>query len=298
MFLQFGTYKFDGIKLPQSWSRSKETMYGQTPIIGSKPVVQQIGEKLEEIELGIFLSSDFCTPKTELDNLHAMRTKGVVSNLVDGSGTNYGKFVITAISEDVVTTLADGYITGITATLNLLEYNTADTVLKQIGKAVSTSKPVSELPLEPIKSNMQVSIETINQGATMSNQLASDVSQGQMSVGKLKKAQTNAQTTLNTLNSAKTQMYKTQKSVLRGANQVRDAINTVNNYVTNVKILTNRLQTATEKIQGIPGAVLGADSLQDYADLTKNAELITIGTQSLNVATAPLAAVVGSREST
>ena len=51
MFLTFANITFQGIKLPQSWDGSFETNYGQIPIIGSKPVVQGTGEKLDEYDI-------------------------------------------------------------------------------------------------------------------------------------------------------------------------------------------------------------------------------------------------------
>ena len=191
MFLQLGTYKFEGIKLPQSWNRSRETIYGQIAIIGSKPVVQNVGEKLEEIELGIFLSSEFCTPKSELEALHSIRIRGVVSNLVDGTGKNYGKFVITSIQEDIVNALPDGYITDISATLRLLEYNTTDSLVKQTGKAFANSNPVATLPLVPIKTPMVLIVTSMKQGSDISKQVSAQIAKGQMTAGKLGQLQGN-----------------------------------------------------------------------------------------------------------
>jgi len=296
MFLQLGTYKFEGIKLPQSWNRSRETLYGQIAIIGSKPVVQNVGEKLEEIELGIFLSSEFCTPKSEMEALHSIRTRGVVSNLVDGTGKNYGKFVITSIQEDIVNALPDGYITDISATLRLLEYNTTESLVKQTGKAFVNSNPVATLPLTVIKTPMVLIVTSIKHGTDISKQISTQIAKGQMSAGKLNRLQQSAQSAIDNFNVATSKIDNARKMIQRGSTQVHMALNQATGTLTNIKILASRIQIATEQINSIPGAILGADSLQDYADLMNNGELLSSGVYALNIASTPFAAVIGSRE--
>lgn len=146
MFLILGTYKFEGVKLPQSWGLTYETEYGQIPIINAKPIVQRVGEKLQTIEIGIFLSADFCKPQDELDGLNASRKAGEVMSLIDGTGRNYGKYVITGISVTNVTNLDNGYPVAISANLSLLEYNSnkIDTVNK--GIALTSNQPIAQRP--------------------------------------------------------------------------------------------------------------------------------------------------------
>ena len=297
MFLQLGTYKFEVGTLPQSWSNSKETLYGQVAIIGGKPVVQQVGEKLEEIELSIFLSSEFCTPKTELEALHAIRTKGVVSQLVDGTGRNYGKFVITSINEDNINALPDGYVTDSSATLHLLEYNTTDSLTLRKGKALSTSKPIAVVPLVPLQSPTMGIMVSMKAGNNISNQLSQQIAKGQMSSGKLSEIQSKSAKAISSYNQITAKIDAKSKLVLRGATTVKSKINETNATLTNINILSGKLKLATDQIKNTPGAVLGADSLQDYVDLANNGNQLSGLMYSLNIASSPFAAVVGSRES-
>jgi phage protein U len=147
MFLTFGNITFQGIKLPQTFESSFETNYGQIPIIASKPVVQGTGEKLDEHDLTAYFHIDFCTPRTEVNVLQTMRKAGTVSYLVDGTGKNYGRFVITTLQESKVTCLNDGYETSITIQIHLLEYNTNASMIKQTGSALVSQNPVKEEPV-------------------------------------------------------------------------------------------------------------------------------------------------------
>jgi phage protein U len=297
MFLTFGGYKFEGLRLPQTWTQSRETVYGQVDIIGGKPSLQKVGEKLEEIEIGIFLSSDWCNTETELAALDKLRINGVVSNLVTGSGNNLGKYVITSVDEDVISAIPEGYKTGISATIKLLEYNTSKTIIQKNGKAYSNNKPIEQDPLTPIPTPVQLILTSQTKAIDLSNQISIACSGGQMTVGKLGTLKETAQQAISLYNDETNKINAISKLFQRNATVVKSKIDDCSYYCTQVSILADRLKTATKQVNDLPGSILGQDSLKDYVDLSNNGNLLSGAIYALNVASAPFAGIHGNRES-
>ena len=272
MFLILGTYKFEGVKLPQSWGISYETEYGQIPIINAKPIVQRVGEKLQTIEIGIFLSADFCKPQDEIDGLNASRKAGEVMSLIDGTGRNYGKYVITALSVTNVTNFDNGYPIAISASLSLLEYNSNQTVTVNNGIALMTNKPISQKP----------AITPLSTGAA----IQADTKLGMKSIATV--------TAIKTAPSAGMKA-KLQKAIVTG----KAAFNSANDKVQQTKKLVYRAQnigTAYQQCNQAFDEVSAALSNGSFSDImAANTRLSNAG-YYLQSANAPIVAFIGSRE--
>lgn len=271
MFLQLGTYKFDGIKLPQNWGGSFATNYAQIPIINGKPVVQKIGEKLVEFDITAFFSDEFCTPTSEVDALQLLRRNGTICQLTGGDGVNYGRYVITEISVTNTRAFSDGYVSQITASIKLLEYNTTDTTIKQTGKALSNQKPVPETPIAPL----------IPKSASINNDIKA---------GTLKSNQIDAESKKSTIN---------YKRIVQLSDRAVADYNSANTKVQNtVKIISRASTLRSNLAQSVStlGEIKTAAQNTDPSALYTANSAMSNNIYNLKGASAPVAAFMGSKE--
>lgn len=275
MFLTFGNITFQGIKLPQAFDGSFETMYGQIPIIGGKPVVQGTGEKLYEYDLTIYFHSDFCTPRAEMNSLHSMRIAGTVAYVVDGTGKNYGRFVITTIQESKVTCLDNGYETAITAVIHLLEYNTNSSISKQTGSALSSQNPVSVSPITP-KQSVGMAINA-------------DLLSGRQASAKLQSHITNSVTPSTGRYQQITSLATSAKAYFTAANKKVEATKKIVYRAINLKNSITNINSALDDINS-------AATVKNYSELLTANTKLTDAFYYLNKSQAPVAAFIGSRE--
>lgn len=270
MLFQLGEYKFEGLKLPLSWELSFATNYAQIPIIDGKPVVQRLNEKLVEQDLSVLFSDEFCTPKTELDALQVYRRNGNVLQLTGGDGTNYGKYVITDIS--VINERADqtGYISAISASIKLLEYNASATTL-QAGEALTSQKPTAMIPRDASLSGSMSLSRDISEGLQKSHSL---------------KAHSNAVIV----------KYKKIMSVCNDAQARFDSANAKLNDTKKIYQRATELQYSIQNVQGAISQVKNAADIENTSDLLTANNDLEAAMYQLNGANAPLAAFVASRE--
>ncbi|MDP4201434.1 MAG: phage tail protein [Bacteroidota bacterium] len=275
MFLTFGNITFQGIKLPTSFESSFETIYGQIPIIGTKPVVQGIGEKLDEHDITAYFHTDFCTPRTEVNAMQAMRKSGTVAYLVDGTGKNYGRFVITTLQESKVVCLDNGYETAITVQIHLLEYNTNASVFKQKGSALASQNPVKVTPIA-LKASVGALINAdvlsaTQASATLQNHITESSTP---SAGKYQQIVSVVTSAKASITSANAKVEATKKVVFRAMN-LRNSFTMVNSALDDVK---------------------AAATIKNYNDLLTANNKLTDSLYYMNKSYAPVAAFIGSRE--
>lgn len=272
MLFQLGDYKFEGLKLPLNWGINYATNYAQVPIIGGKPVVQKLSEKLVEHDLSVLFSDEFCNPKTELDALQVYRRNGNVLQLTGGDGTNYGKYVITDIS--VINERANdstGYISAISASLKLLEYNTAFALEPQIGEALSSNNLTPMVPREP------------NLSKSMSIQ--KDITGGQ-----LKARSIVAKSNGLTVN------YNKLKGLCDNATAYFDSANEKIKKAKKIYQRTTDLQYSLQDAKNAIRSVKNAATIESIPDLLTASNELESAMYQLNGANAPIAAFVASRE--
>ncbi len=272
MFLQFGDYRFEALKLPLSWTETTGTNYTQVPIIGGKPVVQQTGEKLVEHELSVLLSDEFCVPRTEYEALQYYRRNGIVAQLTGGDGTNYGKYVLTDISKTNMRAVdATGYISAISLNLKFLEYNTATPVQKQSGEALKSSSPVPVTPLAPL--------------ASVATSLQSSITTGTLKTG-----------SISSHTKAASVKYST---ITRLCNEANAAWTSVNDQIQNTKKIIRRakeLQNSVTSVKNAIAAVKQAAQAKSFNDLYAANTVLERAVYDANGAGSWVAAFVGSKE--
>jgi len=272
MFLQLGTYKFQGIKLPQSWDISYSTEYSQIPLINGKPSVQAVGENLIEQSFGIFLSSEFCNPTEEIAALNLSRINAEVLPLIDGIGRNYGKYVIKNIDVSNTQCLANGTPTAISATISLLEYNSI-TKTKNTGEALASKLPPSEIKAVQLSSTAQSIHDNITKGIMSSNQISSHVT-SEPSIGMYKKIASLASEAKKSFEAANTQINNTKKLIYR--------VTSLRTALTNAAVAAQFVRNAAD--------------INSFNDLLNANVTLGSAVSLLSVSSVPVVAFIGSRE--
>lgn len=289
MFLTFGNTTFEGIRLPRSWEGSYETNYSDIAIIGSKPVVQGTGEKLDEYDIEIFFHTDFCDPRAEFDALQDMRRRGVINEMIDGTGRSFGRFVITSLSVSNIMNTDDGYPIAISVALHLLEYN-GNTIIIPEGEALTDEFPDStyvaiiggdfaykrQIKPLPVKMSapMQINADIVNatkKATSIKDKISSAVSFTQGMYSKISKVADEARQEFDKINE---QLEKTKKIIFRA------------------KDLKNSITMVTSALQDIKSAA----EIRNFDDLLAANNFLSQSMYYLDKSKAPLAAFIGSRE--
>lgn len=272
MLLQFGDYVFQGLKLPQSWDIGFETVYAQIPIIGGKPVVQKTGEKLVEQVLTVLFSDEFCNPARELEALQLYRRNGNVHYLTGGDGQNYGRYVITEISQvNERANDSTGYISAISAVIKLMEYNTTASTVKPEGVALASNKitPVVPKPASLFQAaDLQLALTA---GKTDVKNVGSLAKSLTVNYNKIVSLCTSAKAAFTSAN-AKVQQTK---KIIDRATDLQLAIQNTSNAIEDVK---------------------AAAQIENLDDLLAANTVLERAMYNMDAAGAPVAAFIGSRE--
>ena len=126
MYAQLGDIIFQAMFGPDQYDDTEEMEFAQIPLINRKPRLQPIGEKLQEINIGISLSTAFCTPEVELQKIRDKKSNVEVLPFIWGNGDVEGDFVIRAIKKTVNSLSPDGNFRLIYLQLTLVEYYNPD----------------------------------------------------------------------------------------------------------------------------------------------------------------------------
>lgn len=275
MFLQLGKYKFEGIKLPQSWGVSYVTSFGEIPIINGKPVLQKTGLNLTEMEFSAYFNTDFCKPQDEIDQLNTSRIAGEVLQLVDGNGKNYGKFVILSVEVTNVQNLDNGYPIAITATIKIKEYNTNVTIIVNDGEALQDANPVTETPIDPFPSpGMSIELQFMI-------------------------ANSNTVKIINAIQKAQTFTVGMYKKVSTTAQNAKDAYDKADHIVEQAKKIVYRAQDLRQTITDCKQAlsdVQAACDIHSFHDIMLANDRLSSATYNLQGANVPVVAFIGTRE--
>lgn len=140
MYAQLGDIRFDLITYWEGLNAAWRTQYVEHAVIEGKPILQWIGDNLEEITIKLQFHADFCVPKEELQRLKEAMLKHEALDFVFGNGEYKGKFVIEEITSEVIQTFKDSEIVAIEAELKLKEWVQP----KAIGVAKPTSKQATK----------------------------------------------------------------------------------------------------------------------------------------------------------
>ena len=90
--------------------------------INNKPILQYLGQDLQEQDIKLNFHASFCVPEDELKKLKNVAKKGEPLKFIKGNGEYVGVFVITEIVSATEQTSDEGDIIYIQVDLKLREY--------------------------------------------------------------------------------------------------------------------------------------------------------------------------------
>ena len=122
MFAQLGEIKFDLITYFNGIEETNSYNYAEHPRINQKPMLQFLGENLQEQSIKLNFHTNFCTPELEIKKLKEAAKKATPLKFIKGNGEYIGVFVITEISSVTEQASKQGYINSIQIDLKLREY--------------------------------------------------------------------------------------------------------------------------------------------------------------------------------
>lgn len=122
MFAQLGEIKFDLITYFNGIEETNSYNYAEHPRINQKPMLQFLGENLQEQSIKLNFHTNFCTPELEIKKLKEAAKKATPLKFIKGNGEYIGVFVITEISAITEQASKQGSINSIQLDLKLREY--------------------------------------------------------------------------------------------------------------------------------------------------------------------------------
>ena len=131
MFAQLGDIKFDLITYFNGIEETNSYNYAEHPRINQKPMLQFLGENLQEQSIKLNFHTNFCTPEDEIKKVKTVAQKGTPLKFIKGNGEYIGVFVIAEITASTEQTTKEGNINSIQLEVKLREYT---------GKVTTTTK--------------------------------------------------------------------------------------------------------------------------------------------------------------
>lgn len=122
MFAQLGDIEFELITYFSGLNESNTFNYAQHERINNKPILQYLGQDLQEQDIKLNFHASFCVPENELKKLKNVAKKGEPLKFIKGNGEYVGVFVITEIVSATEQTSDEGDIIYIQVDLKLREY--------------------------------------------------------------------------------------------------------------------------------------------------------------------------------
>ncbi|MBB3141226.1 phage tail protein [Halomonas organivorans] len=109
MLMALGMFVFETRSVPyQQLQRRTEWRHPSQSRVGERPAYQFVGVGSDTITLSGTLYPAFTGGRPSLDEIRDMADKGKAWPLVEGSGRQYGLFVVTGIDETASTLCRDG----------------------------------------------------------------------------------------------------------------------------------------------------------------------------------------------
>ena len=122
MFAQLGEIKFDLITYFNGISETNSYNYAEHARISQKPLLQYLGENLQEQDIKLNFHTSFCTPEDEIKKLKEVAKKGLPLKFIKGNGEYVGVFIISEISSVTEQASKEGYLTSVQIDLKLREF--------------------------------------------------------------------------------------------------------------------------------------------------------------------------------
>ncbi len=130
MLMALGMFVFEARSVPyQQLQRSTEWRHASQSRVGDRPAYQFVGPGADTITLTGTLLPEFTGGRLDLDEIRDMADQGKAWPLVEGTGKQYGLWVITRVEETSSTFFRDGAAAKIDFTLTLEHVDDARTDL-------------------------------------------------------------------------------------------------------------------------------------------------------------------------
>ena len=279
MFAQLGEIQFEGLTAPSTWSESHATTYAEVAHVGGKPSMQRTAEALVVVDLTIRLSQDFCNVADVLDKLKKAKTAGEVLPLISGAGVMMGKFVITAIDNEVQQTTHEGELIAAKLDISLKEYVTPPgSEQPSQGEAMKSKAPMKQPPAKPVTTEPQA--------------IAKDISKAQRYVKKIKSG-------VQAVRSGTQSIKKGIRDAKRMADTARLLYTEASAKVRLAKKIAKRaakLPTSLDEAIAYADNLARIDNLANVSMLEKQTEQLSEASEKVAKDAAPVMALVGTRE--
>lgn len=169
MFAILGDVEFDLITYFDGLETRFGVEYAEHPLIGRKPRLQFVGDKLDEVRIDLAFHASYCDPEAELLRLRKAMASHKALALVLGNGDYKGRFVIGDLNATSRQTDTSGTLLAVEASIELREF-TGDPA-KPPAPAV---RPAGSLPQVPAKGSLVAALPA-NVLATPSSALSQAV---------------------------------------------------------------------------------------------------------------------------
>lgn len=155
--MYLGPIKFKSIETPVSEQyQSTHTFARVKPAVG-KPILQDKGEGLTELSLGMYFHTSFCNPGSNISQLHTMKKESQVCPYFWDNGEFKGNFYIEKIGVVAEKRLPDGALLSASVDIALIECSEAQ-FLKSVESENATPEPLT--PESYIEDELEEEIAT------------------------------------------------------------------------------------------------------------------------------------------
>lgn len=131
MYAALGTVEFDLVSYWSDFSHQQGVDFAEHALIGKKPRLQFVGDKLDTLNIGMKFHFAHVDPEAELAKLRTAMSAKRPLRLVLGNGRYEGRFVIESIGHDQWRCLRDGTKLHISVQVGLKEFVPADPVAER-----------------------------------------------------------------------------------------------------------------------------------------------------------------------
>lgn len=122
MYAVLGDVQFELITYFDGMEAQFGVEYAEHPVIGGKPRLQWVGDKLDEFSLDLTFHMSYCDPEAELLKLREAMLARQARQFVLGNGAYKGWFVITDVKATIRQTDKAGGLIALDANVTLREY--------------------------------------------------------------------------------------------------------------------------------------------------------------------------------
>lgn len=156
MMMSFGMFVFElGTTPYQSLQREVGWRQSSTQRVGVAPAVQFLGRDEETVTLAGVLLPEITGGEVSLDELEDLADGGRAWPLIEGTGRNYGMFVITALSTTRTLFFNDGAARRIEFSLSLKRIPDGDVDPELLGESYEISESYEIHETETLNSSGQ-----------------------------------------------------------------------------------------------------------------------------------------------